>query len=269
MSRTPLVVLLACTLLASTLFNPLAGKAARYSQEAAVAAVAIYATLRSTSAVLAIARDADVGVNFPVEATFSPGQTLTPVTQTIERFADIMFVVALWSGLLAVLLAPAASVGAVAAGVSILALALLARQRMTAPLPVRRLLRSAIGLGLLFALLLPLAYSLAFVVGDSLTREATREASEVLTRVPTEEVEVPGSRVPGLDDIRALLEQANAALALAGDLFVATVDLTVAYLLKLVVLPILLGLVGWWLVRALASGWDGADVTAPGDRPGR
>ncbi|MFW5680851.1 MAG: hypothetical protein ACOC3D_11340, partial [Pseudomonadota bacterium] len=161
MVRTPLVAVLAALMLASALYNPLAGTAARYSQEAALAAVAIYATLRSTSAVLAIARDADVGVSFPVEATFSPGQTLTPMTQTIERFADIMFVVALWSGLLAVLLGPTASVGALAAGLSILALAFLARRRRTAARPIRRALRSAIALGLLFALLLPLAYSLA------------------------------------------------------------------------------------------------------------
>ncbi len=250
MSRIPAALIVAGFLLASAIFNPFAATAAGYSRDASVAAIAIYATLRSMTAVLSIVRDADVGVSFPVEATFSPGQTLTPLTQTVERFADIMFVVALWSAALAVLLDPAASIGAVAAGLALLALVVLAWSRIEPPPAARRILRATASLGLVFALLLPLAYSIAFWLGDGLTSEATEQATEVLTRAATEEAELPTTSGLGWGYVRDMLDDAQAVLDMAGDIFQASVDLSVAYLLKLVVLPVLLALSIWWLARS-------------------
>jgi len=52
---------------------------------------------------------------------------------------------------------------------------------------------------------------------------------------------------------RGVVQQAQALMAMAADLFEATVDLTVAYLLKLIVLPLVLTLAGWAALRTLPS----------------
>jgi hypothetical protein len=255
------MLVLAALLVASAWANPLASTAVRYNQQAAAAALSIYATLRAVSATLSVLKDADVegSVLFGSVAA-SPGQVLEPVTHTIERFSDIMFVVALVSGLLALLLGPAAAVGAVLAAVG-LALAVALRTLPRAhrlPPSAARLGRAAVGLGLVLAVVLPAVYGLAFQLGDGLTRAAEAEARAVLAGLSAESPDLAagdGEPATGLRERLGELVTGEAVarfMTAADDLLRASVDLSLAYLLKLVVLPVLLALGVRWLVRAAA-----------------
>ena len=253
--RRPLVLLAVALGLAIGAFvNPLASTAVRYSREAVVATAATYATLRAASAMMAVLKDADFGVVVQV----SPGQILEPVTTTIERFADIVFAAALVATLVTFLLGPAASVGAGAAALALAGLALSTVGRAgTTQRRLHRWLRMVAAGGLALALLLPLAYAGAFWLGELLTADATARAAAALGQIAQESDEgavVEGSWLQQLRDAVAL-DRARSILAMAGELFGATVDLAVAYLVKLVVLPLLLALAGWWLFRA----WIAAD----------
>jgi hypothetical protein len=251
-----ILLVLAAALLLSAWVNPLAATAVRYNQQAAAAALSIYATLRTVSATLSVLKDADVegSVLFGSVAA-SPGQVLEPVTHTIERFSDIMFVVALISGLLALLLGPAAGVGAAVAAIGLAASVLAAAGRAPSPGWLLRLARSAVALGVVLAVVLPAVYGLAFRLGDGLTRAATAEAVAVLESLSARSPDLPASdEEPRLLDRFGDLLTGDAVarfVAAADDLLRATVDLSLAYLLKLVVLPVLLALGVWWLARAL------------------
>lgn len=238
MRRRSLVMLvLAALLVASAWANPPASTAVRYNQQAAAAALSIYATLRTVSATLSVMKDADLegSVLFGSVAA-SPGQVLEPVTHTLERFADIMFAVALVSGLLALLSGPAAGVGA---GVAALGLTL-----------------AAVAVAL--ALVVPAVYGLAFRLGDGLTREATADAVAVLEGLSARAPELAeGEAAPGVLGRFGDLVRGDAVrrfMATADELLRATVDPSVAYLLKLVVLPVLLALAVRWFARAALRG---------------
>jgi len=259
--RSLVLLLLAAALVASAWANPLASTAVRYNQQAAAAALSIYATLRTVSATLSVLKDADVegSVLFGSVAA-SPGQVLEPVTHTIERFSDIMFVVALVSGLLALVLGPAAGVGALAAAVALAVRVLTAPGR--GPPWLGRLSHAALVLGVVLALVLPAVYGLAFRLGDGLTRAATAEAVAVLEGLSARAPELPAeAREQNLLDRFGDLLRGDAVarfMGAADDLLRATVDLTLAYLLKLVVLPVLLALGVWWLARAAPLGTRGS-----------
>jgi hypothetical protein len=256
--RSLVLAVLALALLASAWANPLASTAVRYNQQAAAAALSIYATLRTVSAALSVLKDADVegSVLFGSVAA-SPGQVLEPVTHTIERFSDIMFVVALVSGLLALLLGPAASAGGVVAAAGLAAVVLAASGRPGVPPWLGALGRAAVALGVVLAVVLPTLYGLAFTIGDGLTRAATAEAVAVLERLSARTPELPDAAGEAtlLDRFGDLLRGDGVArfMATADELLRATVDLTLAYVLKLVVLPVVLALALWWLARAAPS----------------
>lgn len=259
--RSVLLLVAAVVLAASAWVNPLAGTAARYNREATVAALSIYASLRTVSATLSVMKDADLegSVLFGSVAA-SPGQVLEPVTHTLERFADIMFVVALVSGLLALLLGPAAGVGAGVAAVvlSLAAFTVATRRAGRVPPVVRRLGRAAVVLGVALALVVPAVYGLAFRLGDGLTREATADAVAIVEGLSARAPELAeGEAAPGVLDRFGELVRGDAVgrfMATADELLRATVDLSVAYLLKLVVLPVLLALSVWWFARAALRG---------------
>jgi hypothetical protein len=167
------------------LLNPLAESASRYNTQVTASAIALYGTLRVANSVMSIAKDADVQASGVVASvTASPGRALEPVTDTIERLADLLFVIVLISGVLSVIISPAATVGAgflvVLAG-SLLALAMLP-EHYRAPALVG-LLRRGIAIALITALVIPGAFSIAFVAGDHLTAQAWDQASAVFVKL--------------------------------------------------------------------------------------
>ncbi len=259
--RSLVMLILAALLVASAWANPPASTAVRYNQQAAAAALSIYATLRTVSATLSVMKDADLegSVLFGSVAA-SPGQVLEPVTHTLERFADIMFAVALVSGLLALLSGPAAGVGAgvAALGLTLAAVAVATRREGRMPPVAWRLGRSVVVLGVALALVVPVVYGLAFRLGDGLTREATADAVAFVEGVSARAPELAeGEAAPGVLGRFGDLVRGDAVrrfMATADELLRATVDLSVAYLLKLVVLPVLLALAVRWFARAALRG---------------
>ncbi|UIJ73933.1 hypothetical protein [Aurantimonas sp. HBX-1] len=290
-------------------FNPFAENASRYNTQVTASAITLYATLRVANSVMSIAKDVDVQASSVVASvTASPGRALEPVTDTIERLADLLFVIVLVSGVLSVIIMPAATVGAgllvVLAG-SLLMLRMLP-QRYRAPVLMGFLSRG-IAVAMIAALIVPAAFSVAFLAGDQLTAQAWNQASVVfgklddafgsdlpldLPLVPepgaaietdqarslpdedapgifsralsgigdayeesTEAIGNAASAVGGLaqaipERIKGNARMVTEGLQLATQLFEASVAIAVAYLIKLIVLPVLIVGATLWVCTA-------------------
>ncbi|KQS79235.1 hypothetical protein ASG25_11775 [Rhizobium sp. Leaf384] len=164
--------------------NPLADRAAQYNRDVTIGSTALYGTLRVMNSVMSVAKDADVTGGVGVASvTASPGQLLQPVTNTIDRMADLLFWLAIVSGVLSTLFLPVAKVAAIGlAGVSVLrAGASLSRRAL--PRAVDRVARAVLTLCLLGAVVLPLSYAVAFHAGARMTDEAWRSATGVFDRI--------------------------------------------------------------------------------------
>ncbi|HYE52008.1 MAG TPA: hypothetical protein VEB20_20605 [Azospirillaceae bacterium] len=227
-----------------------AGEAAL--EENLARAAALFATARGLNAAISVAQSAEVSAGVGVQGTVSPGQALDPVNDLVERFSSVMLTATvalsgtlllvqagdLWglsvllpAGLGLVLLSlwlpGAAGAGARRAGLVLLVAALLAKA------------------GLPAAVLLTEAMAQRLIDPGIAAAGATLEA-----------VEVPGLAAAGedpgwLDRLRAMNDvtgQVTRAVQAAGDLADDIVQLTVAYTLKIVVLP--LGTL-WLLGRVL------------------
>nr|CAD6601855.1 hypothetical protein RKHAN_00979 [Rhizobium sp. Khangiran2] len=291
-------------LLAATMFfiNPLAETAAGFSREVTLGSGALYGTLRVANSLMSVAKDADVTGGVGVASvTASPGQLLQPVTNTIDRMADLLFYLAIASGILSLVLAPVAKVASAVLALGAGAIAILLFKARSVPPALDRFSRSAAAIGLLGAVLLPASYSLAFHAGNAITEEAWSEASAIFQRMdaqyeatavesqvealreglpadgtappPVEDegllgrlgsaVDASRSALSGTLDAASGLAQsvtggvtANAriiteGLALSADLFTASIGIAVAYLVKLLVLPMLILGALIYLMRAL------------------
>jgi len=227
-----------------------AGEAAL--EENLARAAALFATARALNAAISVAQSAEVSAGVGVQGTVSPGQALDPVNDLVERFSSVMLTATvalsgtlllvqagdLWglsvllpAGLGLVLLSlwlpGAAGAGARRAGLVLLVAALLAKA------------------GLPAAVLLTEAMAQRLIDPGIAAAGATLEA-----------VEVPGLAAAGedpgwLERLRAMNDvtgQVTRAVQAAGDLADDIVQLTVAYTLKIVVLP--LGTL-WLLGRVL------------------
>lgn len=300
--RAHFLAWLLVALFAAAMFivNPLANTAAGFSREVTVGSGALYGTLRVANSLMSVAKDADVTGGVGVASvTASPGQLLQPVTNTIDRMADLLFYLAIASGIISVVLVPVAKAASaiLAIGACIIAVLLLSARRVSRGLD--RLSRSAAMLGLLGAVLLPSSYSLAFYAGNALTDGAWREATEVFQRMDAqyeaaavesqvkalrEGVQNPEGAPPAADEgifdrfgsavdaSRSAISDtlgaasglarsvtggvtANARIitegvALSADLFSASIGIAVAYLVKLLVLPLMILAAMVYLLRA-------------------
>ncbi|NDV89494.1 hypothetical protein GTW51_22905 [Aurantimonas aggregata] len=290
-------------------FNPFAENASRYNTQVTASAITLYGTLRVANSVMSIAKDVDVQASGVVASvTASPGRALEPVTDTIERLADLLFVIVLVSGVLSIIIMPAATVGAgllvVLAG-SLLMLSTLP-ERYRAPVLVGFLNRG-IAVALIAALIVPAAFSIAFLAGDQLTAQAWNQASAVFGELdeafgndlpldlpvviePEAAVEtdqagsLPDEDAPGIfsralggigdayegsteaignaasavgglaqaipERIKGNARMVTEGLQLATQLFEASVAIAVAYLIKLIVLPVLIVGATLWICTA-------------------
>lgn len=163
--------------------NPLAGIASTYNTEIAASGAAIYGSLRFASSAMSVAKDADIAGSVAIASvTLSPGQVLEPVTATINRMADLLFGLVLASGVISVTLPAVARIGAVLLCISgiLLAAAQYAGTGLrSAGGGLRRLGVATARLGAITAILVPGAYSIAFLLGDFLTADAWRSATAV------------------------------------------------------------------------------------------
>lgn len=165
-------------------WNPLARIAADYSQDVTVGSASIYATLRTANAVMSVAKDANlqgsVGV-LSVEG--SPGQVLQPVTNTIDRLADLLFALAIVSGIVSAVLVPISKVSALVLASISGVTAITVATRMKMPSAVQNTLRQLLFVGVLGAIAVPFAYTVAFYTGNHITADAWNHASEVMNRL--------------------------------------------------------------------------------------
>ena len=308
MNATVRYAILAVVGLVLAFYNPLTHLAANYNLEITVGGTAIYASLRSLTSVMSIVRDADVQASIGVASlATSPGQALQPVIVTLERMANLLFALVVLSGVLGFTLPIVASLGAIVLAVGASAKAV--STAMGHPLGGvgYRLARSAVTLGVLAAVCIPIAYAFAFFLGDKYADDAWRNAGAAFERQATslsvEDVSGPvvtatlprtpeaveessaekgnvldrikdtiegtiqGSREAVEDALTATTGFAAAVrdqfaastrvvtdgIAMAADLFQASVDIGVAYLVKLIVLPLLILLGVLWIFRSLTQ----------------
>lgn len=291
MTRTKgLIVWLLVAAFAGALFlvNPLADIAARFSRDVTLGSGALYTTLRVANSVMSVARDADISGGVGVASvTASPGQLLQPVINTIERLVDLLFGLAIVSGILSLVLVPVAKVASVALGACALFCAGLTLTARRVPLFMDRLAKAVLVLGVLGAVLLPASYTIAFYAGDAITDRAWTNATEVFDRMrgqqtlaggdvdavlPTETLS-PTDRSPPAEDgmfdrlgsaftgtLQAASDMAATAaanaqviqdgVAISADLFAASIGIATAYLVKLLVLPVLILAAFLYLLRA-------------------
>lgn len=289
MTRTKgLIVWLLVAVFAVALFlvNPLADVAARFSRDVMIGSGALYGTLRVANSVMSVARDADITGGVGVASvTASPGQLLQPVINTIERLVDLLFGLAIVSGILSLVLVPVAKVASVGLAVCSLFCAALTLSARQVPPMMDRLARAIIALGVLGALLLPASYTIAFYAGDAITDRAWSQATEVFDRMQGQHASVDGDVaatagvlsptdriVPAEDGMfdrlgsaftgtlqaasdMAATAAANAqviqdGVAISADLFTASIGIATAYLVKLLVLPALILAAFLYVLRA-------------------
>ncbi|OQP88011.1 hypothetical protein BTR14_00545 [Rhizobium rhizosphaerae] len=167
--------------------NPLADRAAGYNRDVTIGSTALYGTLRVMNSVMSVAKDADVTGGVGVASvTASPGQLLQPVTNTIDRMAELLFWLAILSGILSTIVLPVAKVAAVGLAAASALLALIAGLGRSLPEAGQRLMRGLVVLGLVGALALPLSYTLAFHAGEAMTNTAWKQATAVFDRLQTD-----------------------------------------------------------------------------------
>ncbi|QLF68280.1 hypothetical protein FE840_001200 [Peteryoungia desertarenae] len=268
--------------------NPLADVAARFSHDVMIGSGALYGTLRIANSVMSIARDADVSGGVGVASvTASPGQLLQPVINTIERMVDLLFYLAIISGILSVVLVPLAKVAAAGLAVFALLCAALTVSMQRVPKLIDRLARSFLVLGLLGAILLPASYTVAFYAGGVITEEAWTNATEVFERMQgnsalaqvEQQVGAPKENLPSVDQqagdgqlfgrlgsafsgtlqsasdmaatVAANVAVINVGVAISNDLFNASIGIAVAYLVKLLVLPVLILAAFLYMLRSV------------------
>lgn len=285
--------------------NPLSELASQYNQEVTVGSSTLYGTLRVVNSVMSVAKETEVQASSVfLSLTASPGQLLQPVTNTIDRMSDLLFCLAITSGVLSLILVPIATVAAAILGVLGLAKAVVTFSGVVMPASMQNLGRRLFLLALMGAVIVPASYSLAFLVGDRITEDAWVEAKEVFHRLdsqyddavvhgqlealkvpenPSPAMDTPTGEEPGLlDRLGSAVDASRSAIgstvsaatdlaasvgngisnntkavldgvAISADLFRASIQIAIAYLVKLLILPLLFIYIAAYLLRANRS----------------
>lgn len=266
--RLRLILALVCGMLAALLMveprlNPALGAAERVNAQVAVASAATYVSLRAINAALSTAQEVEVGATIVASGNLQPLKWLEPVDDTVERVANVIFAVAVVSGVLALSFAPVAAIG-----FALLAVALLGRCGCEAradgwsgaPMPLRLLLSGCGGFGLLLAVALPGGFALGAALGAWLTQDVWSEAEAVLTSVADQARTLIGEPGAGGDE-RSWREALAAYFGAAGlfwneadALLSASLQMAGVFLLRMIVLPTVLLLVAVQLARRVVGG---------------
>ncbi|MFV3076753.1 hypothetical protein [Niveispirillum fermenti] len=215
-----------------------------------VQATAVFATARLIDAAISVAQTVEVSAGIGVQ----PGQVLDPVNDLVERFSTMMLGATVVLGG-ATLLVSAGDV----IGLSLLLPAALLLLAVTAWLPgTLSLFAHRLGGFLLFAALIlkigvPLVVLGSDALADHLLAPAIADAQARLDALSLEAAPVAEARGEGMmERLRALGDMAGSVsklVAAMGDLADILIDLTVAYVAKIVLLPLLL----FWLLGRMAE----------------
>ncbi|MGP9789958.1 hypothetical protein [Roseinatronobacter sp. NSM] len=209
------------------LANPFASRAAKYNSETFVSAVAVYTSYRVINRVLSVAADTSVQVGIiGTSAGFKPGHILRSLLDTLDRFADLLFPLIILAGVLSIAISPVASLAAALAalGFALRISADFTARHSTAFAPhIKRLGNACAGIGILFALVIPLTYSAGYLIGNQITARSwedavtTFEAFETKVHVADEALQEPTLGALSLPEGSPEQTQADPEIAAQGE----------------------------------------------------
>lgn len=248
------LVAVACLLAAFWQANPLVDQARAVNQKIAVAASATYVSLRLINAALSTAQEVEISASVAVGASAQPLKILEPVDDTVERAADVVFVIAVVTGLMSVGLGPVASIGLLLVGVAAGTRALGLKDRTG---------NRALALGLMVSLALPGAFWLGGTLAGALSVEARDAANATLAEVTgtaqglvggTEQVaDTDQGWFSGVRELGEAVSNYTGAVGYflnnADRLFGALLTLMGIFLLETLVMPVVLFALAWGLLR--------------------
>lgn len=245
----------------------LAGAGERVLEENFTRAAGLFATARAVDAAISVAQSAELSAGVGVQGGISPGQALDPINDLVERFGAVMLTATVALGGAVLLVQAGDGFGfavLLPAGLVLLALALWVPG--SAGRAGRRAGALLVWVALLAKIGLPLTVLGTENVAQALVtpRIEAADARLAALNLPT----VPDTSGPDagwMERLRAYgdtASQLSQAMAVAGDLAEIVIDLTIAYVVKLLVLP----LVTLWLIARLAELALGAAL--PGRRGG-
>lgn len=235
----------------------LAGAGERVIEQNFARAAALFASARALNAGISVLQSTEVtGSVVVAQGTISPGQALDPINQLIERFSDVMLsaTVALGAALIVV------KAGDVYGLSSLLPLGLLlAGLALWLPGAVGNGCRRGGQVLLVAALIakigLPVAVLATDAVADRLVSPVIEDAGARLEAIDVPRLPpdaVPAERQSWADRLGAVGDlggQISKAAAAAAGLADTVIDLTVAYVVKLLVLPVVI----LWLLGQVAG----------------
>lgn len=190
--------------------NPFASRAAKYNSEVFVSATTVYTSYRVINRVLSVAADTSVQVGIiGTSAGFKPGQILRSLLDTLDRFADLLFPLMILAGVLSIAISPVAALAAALAALGFMlriSADLTAQYSTIVATHIKRLGNACAGIGILFSLVIPLTYSIGYLIGNQITADrwenavTTFEAFETKVHVADEALQEPTSGTLPLPD---------------------------------------------------------------------
>lgn len=230
-------------------------------------ATAVFATARVIDAAVSVAQTVEVSAGLGIQ----PGQVLDPVNDLVERFSAMMLGATIVLGG-AVLLVKAGDM----LGLALLLPAGLLLAALSWALPgMASFFTRRLGTFLLFAALV-LKVGVPLVVLGSVALSAhlldptimdAQARLDALSMAATPVLPADGGGGGMMDRLRSLGDATGAVsrmVAAMGDLADIVIDLTIAYVAKIVLLPLLL----FWILGRMAEATASTLAAWPGDRPG-
>lgn len=263
-------------------WNPVVSVAEGTAQDIAKASIGVYISLRAINAALSTAQEIEVGASVVGQASLQPLKVLEPVDDTVERVADVVFLVAAGAALAGVGLAPVVSVGLVVLGAGLLGRLGLYRIPSFAG-TLNPLCDKGITLGLAVGLAIPLMFVLGVWVGERATAAQMNTAVAELNVIAqqakiligadateTEEISEAEGEALGVldwlsdqfagarDGVSGVFEQSSRYLE-AAQVFVDEADIILGasltiigiFALRMLILPIILFLGAMALLRTI------------------
>jgi hypothetical protein len=179
--------------------NPLATVAASYNQESSLVAAGVYTSYRVISRLVSMVAETQIEASAVVASvTFMPGKTLQSLLDTLQRFGDMMFPLMIVSGVLGVIIVPVAKLGAGSAALGlIIHLALGHVERISGAFraQLQRLANGLVSIGILIALIIPGAYAVGYLFGESITGPSWSRAVAAFESFSSEVAEAEGQMI--------------------------------------------------------------------------
>nr|WP_171123909.1 MULTISPECIES: hypothetical protein [unclassified Ruegeria] len=204
-------------------WNPFVSAAEGTAQDIAKASIGVYVSLRAINAALSTAQEIEVGASVVGQASLQPLKVLEPVDDTVERVADVVFLVATGAALAGVGLAPVVSVGLIVLGAGLLG-KLGFRNYPTFARVLRPICDKGVTIGLAVGLAIPLMFVLGVWIGERATAAQMNAAVEELDSVARQASVLIGAGATDTQEISEADAEATGVLAWLSDQFAGVRD---------------------------------------------